>query len=71
MTKYDLMVEPADDLDGFEEAWNGNARKVLPGWTGSFIGRNEMGMFLWPRICYFNLVSYCWPYERSFGLSWN
>lgn len=32
-----------DELDGFEEAWNGNARKVLPGWTGSFIGRNEMG----------------------------
>ncbi|KAH9721491.1 myeloid leukemia factor [Citrus sinensis] len=32
-----------DELDGFEEAWNGNARKVLPGWTGSFIGHNEMG----------------------------
>ncbi|KHG09391.1 Myeloid leukemia factor 1 [Gossypium arboreum] len=24
-----------DELTGFEEAWNGNARKHLPGWSGS------------------------------------
>ncbi|TYG77455.1 hypothetical protein ES288_D03G195900v1 [Gossypium darwinii] len=24
-----------DELSGFEEAWNGNARKHLPGWSGS------------------------------------
>lgn len=38
------MDELAGELGGFEEAWNGNARKVLPGWTGSFIGQNGMGM---------------------------
>lgn len=24
-----------DELTGFEEVWNGNARKHLPGWSGS------------------------------------
>lgn len=32
-----------DELAGFDEAWNGNARKQLPGWTGSFIGHNDIG----------------------------
>ncbi|XP_031268244.1 uncharacterized protein LOC116126715 [Pistacia vera] len=32
-----------DELADFEEAWDGNARKYLPGWTGSFSGHNKMG----------------------------
>ncbi|XWS49812.1 hypothetical protein CRYUN_Cryun12cG0035000 [Craigia yunnanensis] len=32
-----------DELAGFEEAWNGNARKHLPGWSGSFNGRDSIG----------------------------
>lgn len=39
------MDELPDEFGGFEEAWNGNARKVLPGWTGNFIGHNQLGMF--------------------------
>lgn len=32
-----------DELADFEEAWDGNARKYLPGWTGSFRGHNNIG----------------------------
>ncbi|XVE64995.1 hypothetical protein DITRI_Ditri07aG0146200 [Diplodiscus trichospermus] len=35
-----------DELDGFEEAWNGNASKHLHGWSGSFIGHDSTG-----KIC--------------------
>ncbi|XP_022735826.1 uncharacterized protein LOC111289229 [Durio zibethinus] len=32
-----------DKLAGFEEAWNGNARKHLPGWSGSLNGHDAIG----------------------------
>ncbi|GAV82752.1 Mlf1IP domain-containing protein [Cephalotus follicularis] len=32
-----------DELTGFEDTWNGKARKHLPGWTGRFIGHENMG----------------------------
>ncbi|KAI9174088.1 hypothetical protein LWI28_011789 [Acer negundo] len=32
-----------DQLSGFEQAWNGNARKHMPGWTGNLTGHNNMG----------------------------
>ncbi|KAL5815268.1 hypothetical protein ACOSQ3_026058 [Xanthoceras sorbifolium] len=32
-----------DELSGFEEAWNGNARKHMPGWTSNIIGHNNIG----------------------------
>ncbi|XP_022759207.1 myeloid leukemia factor 1-like [Durio zibethinus] len=32
-----------DELAGFEEAWNGNARKYLPGWSGNFNGHDSIG----------------------------
>lgn len=32
-----------DELSGFEEAWNGNARKHLPGLSGNFIGHDSIG----------------------------
>ncbi|GMJ15016.1 hypothetical protein HRI_005170800 [Hibiscus trionum] len=32
-----------DELAGFEESWNGKARKHLPGWSGNFIGHNSIG----------------------------
>ena len=35
-----------DEIAGFEEAWNGNARKHLPGWSGSFNGHDTIG-----KIC--------------------
>lgn len=33
-----------DELTGFEEAWSGNARKHLPGWSGSFTTLDGMGV---------------------------
>jgi len=33
-----------DELVGFEEAWNGKARKHLPGRTGSFGGQHNVGI---------------------------
>ncbi|XWS61908.1 hypothetical protein CRYUN_Cryun07bG0164800 [Craigia yunnanensis] len=32
-----------DELAGFEESWNGNAPKHLPGWSGSFNGHDSIG----------------------------
>ncbi|KAF2313145.1 hypothetical protein GH714_009489 [Hevea brasiliensis] len=32
-----------DELAVFEEAWKGNARRCLPGWSGSFSGLDNMG----------------------------
>ncbi|KAK3224797.1 hypothetical protein Dsin_004659 [Dipteronia sinensis] len=32
-----------DQLSGFEQAWNGKARKHMPGWTGNLTGHNNMG----------------------------
>ncbi|XVF13286.1 hypothetical protein REPUB_Repub08aG0195800 [Reevesia pubescens] len=32
-----------DELDGFEEAWNGNARKHLRGWSGGVNGHDSIG----------------------------
>ncbi|GMJ10945.1 hypothetical protein like AT4G22740 [Hibiscus trionum] len=32
-----------DELAGFEESWNGKARKHLPGWSGNFIGHDTIG----------------------------
>ncbi|KAK8676447.1 hypothetical protein V6N13_142021 [Hibiscus sabdariffa] len=32
-----------DELTGFEEAWNGNARKHLPGWSGVYNGHDTIG----------------------------
>lgn len=32
-----------DEIPGFEEAWKGNARQHLPGWTGSLAGHDNMG----------------------------
>jgi len=38
-----MMGEFPDELSGFEEAWNGNAKKHMPGLAGNFIGHNNMG----------------------------
>ncbi|PPD86188.1 hypothetical protein GOBAR_DD16853 [Gossypium barbadense] len=32
-----------DELPGFEESWKGKAQKRLPGWSGSFIGHDNIG----------------------------
>ncbi|KDP25594.1 hypothetical protein JCGZ_20750 [Jatropha curcas] len=32
-----------DELAGFEEAWDGNTRKYLPGWNGNFSGHDGVG----------------------------
>ncbi|KAL4280491.1 hypothetical protein GQ457_03G020380 [Hibiscus cannabinus] len=32
-----------DELTGFEEAWNGNARKHLPGWSGVYNTHDTIG----------------------------
>lgn len=41
-----LLVTLPDELAGFEESWNGNAQKHLPGWSGSFNGHDSIG-----KIC--------------------
>lgn len=35
-----------DELVGFEEAWKGNARKHLPGWSEEFASQDALGMLL-------------------------
>lgn len=50
------MDEFPDELAGFDKAWNGNARKQLPGWTGSFLGHNGIGMLSQPVMCFLIFV---------------
>ncbi|XVE57749.1 hypothetical protein DITRI_Ditri04bG0114800 [Diplodiscus trichospermus] len=55
-----------DELAGFEESWNGTAQKHLPGWSGSFNGRDSIGSGLSGQNGQANRGGYALPStERS------
>lgn len=46
-----------DELGGFEEAWKGNVRKHLPGWSEEFGSRDGIGMlFIYVSRVFFLLT---------------
>ncbi|KAK9277327.1 hypothetical protein L1049_006868 [Liquidambar formosana] len=59
-----------DELTGFEEAWKGNARKHLPGWSERFGDQDNMHIFVGKHFDYV-IAYFCCTMTGKFYVLWN